>query len=160
MEELTSQIRENKSYPACEISLRIKTAKDTLLSNNNNENEEKESCDINIRNVYNKRIISIGDIHGSYVGLLEILYYANITTSIDKCEWKSQDLNINNNYSNNTLLVQVGDIVDRGPGATESQNCLKYLQSTASSFNSKVVRLLGSNNNNYHNDSYSLIFKN
>jgi hypothetical protein len=55
-------------------------------------------------------------------------------------------------FSNSTVLIQVGDMVDRGPGTTESKNCLRNLQATAKLFNSKVVRLLGSNNyyQNFH----------
>ena len=93
-----------------------------------------------------RRIVSIGDVHGSYTGLLENLYYAKIIKSIDECEWKPQIADSIDSYYNSTLLVQVGDIVDRGEGATEAQNCLKKLQFTANEYNSKVIRLLGSNN--------------
>lgn len=86
----------------------------------------------------NKRVIAIGDIHGAYEGLLEDLFYANITTSISSCSWRSQ--------TTPTLVVQMGDMVDRGAGALESLECLRTLQSTASDFNAKVVRLLGSEN--------------
>ncbi len=41
-----------------------------------------------------------------------------------------------------TLLVQVGDIVDRGPQATEAWECLKHLQATSPE-GSAVVRLVG-----------------
>ena len=82
------------------------------------------------------RVIAIGDIHGSYVGLLEDLYDANITTSRDICVWRPQQTR--------TLLVQSGDLVDRGPGALESFKCLQNLQNTASEYNGEVVRILGS----------------
>ena len=91
------------------------------------ENESKEQ---------NVRIIAIGDIHGSYVGLLENLFDANITTSIDICHWRLQDTK--------TILVQTGDLVDRGPGAIEALDCLKSLQDTAEQYNGQVVRLFGS----------------
>lgn len=81
------------------------------------------------------KIIAIGDIHGSYDGLLEDLFAANITSSPHSCLWKPQP--------SPTLLVQMGDMVDRGPGALESLECLRSLQSTASENNAKVVRLLG-----------------
>ena len=42
-----------------------------------------------------------------------------------------------------TILVQVGDIVDRGPSALEAFLCLKHLQKTAPEFNGEVVRLFG-----------------
>jgi hypothetical protein len=85
----------------------------------------------------NKRIVAIGDVHGSNAGLLADLFAANITQSADVCEWKSQS-------PYGTILVQVGDIVDRGPHATEAFNCLRHLQAAASDHNSKVIRLIGS----------------
>lgn len=95
-----------------------------------------DGCSILSENVGENRVIAIGDIHGSYDGLLTDLFAANITTAPTACEWKSQDVS--------TLLVQMGDMVDRGPGALESLECLRHLQATAADFNSKVVRLLGS----------------
>jgi hypothetical protein len=83
------------------------------------------------------RIVAIGDVHGSLDGLRTDLFHANITMFKDKCEWKNQQVG--------TLLVQVGDIVDRGPNALEAWLCLDHLQKTAHTFNSKVVRLIGSN---------------
>lgn len=95
-----------------------------------------DGCSLLSENAGEGRIIAIGDIHGSYDGLLQDLFAANITTSTEGCDWKRQDVP--------TLLVQMGDMVDRGPGALESLECLRHLQATAADFNSKVVRLLGS----------------
>lgn len=83
-----------------------------------------------------QRIVVVGDVHGAYDGLLEVLYHANITADKSSCVWKKQPVK--------TLLVQVGDLVDRGPGALESFACLRKLQTEASKFNGTVVRLLGS----------------
>lgn len=137
------------TYPACEISKIIKNERDlTCLMNNNSFIGSINSVDINKKFISRtERIVSIGDVHGSYFYLLENLFKANITTAINKCEWKSQEIDINDiNYYNRTVLIQVGDMVDRGPGTTESKNCLKHLQATANQFNSEVVRLIGSNN--------------
>lgn len=95
-----------------------------------------DGCSILSENAGESRVIAIGDIHGSFDGLLTDLFAANITTAPTACEWKAQEVP--------TLLVQMGDMVDRGPGALESLECLRHLQATASDFNSKVVRLLGS----------------
>ncbi|RYY77525.1 hypothetical protein EON63_18585 [archaeon] len=95
--------------------------------------------------VSDHRVIAIGDIHGSYTGLLEDLYYSNITRGRNECVWKEQ--------STKTVLVQMGDLVDRGPGALEALKCLRKLQREASKFNGEVVRLLGSKNN--HLDSHT-----
>jgi len=81
-----------------------------------------------------KSIIVIGDVHGEYDGLLENLYNANITKDRSTCDWKEE--------TNRTLLVQVGDIVDRGNRSYECYFCLKHLQQTATNSN-KVVRILG-----------------
>ncbi|RYY86886.1 hypothetical protein EON63_05055 [archaeon] len=59
--------------------------------------------------VSDHRVIAIGDIHGSYTGLLEDLYYSNITRGRNECVWKEQ--------STKAVLVQMGDLVDRGPRA-------------------------------------------
>ncbi len=82
----------------------------------------------------NKRIVVIGDVHGDYNGLKENMYQANITVSEDLCEWKSGN--------NDVLFVQMGDIVDRGPNATEAFMCLRHLQQSAPE-GSQVIRLLG-----------------
>ena len=82
------------------------------------------------------RIIGIGDIHGSLEGLLEDLFYANLTVSKTRCEWRPQ--------SERTLVVQMGDYVDRGAGALESLQCVRDLQAKAKKFNAEVVRLVGS----------------
>lgn len=36
------------------------------------------------------RVVVIGDVHGSYEGLLELLYYSNITASEKSCRWREQ----------------------------------------------------------------------
>ena len=43
-----------------------------------------------------------------------------------------------------TLLVQMGDIVDRGNGSTLAWRCIRHLQSSAAQYNGQVVRILGS----------------
>jgi hypothetical protein len=81
------------------------------------------------------RIISVGDVHGSLDGLLEILFHANVTAAPDVCEWRPD--------SNNVLLVQVGDIVDRGSQALAAWKCIDKLQHENVPDGSKVVRLVG-----------------
>lgn len=86
------------------------------------------------------RIVIIGDIHGDFKGLHEILSYTGILNRhVDdgfNCNW-------NNNTSKKFLLIQTGDVVDRGPATIECFNCLKSLQATAISKSHKVIRLLG-----------------
>jgi len=52
------------------------------------------------------RLIVIGDVHGSAKGMQEVLYKANITTGLTSCSWTEQPFP--------TILLQIGDIVDRG----------------------------------------------
>jgi metallophosphoesterase superfamily enzyme len=96
-----------------------------------NFESDRDQCD---NTSSNSRIIVLGDVHGSLNGVKEILYKANVTKSPLTCKWKA---NITN-----TILVQVGDIVDRGPQALESWKCFEKLQQTSVD-NNVVIRLLG-----------------
>lgn len=80
------------------------------------------------------RIIAIGDVHGSHDGLMEVLYQAKLTASSSACKWRA--------HLESTIVVQMGDIVDRGPGATEAWKCLQDLQITTPP-GVKLIRLLG-----------------
>jgi hypothetical protein len=63
-------------------------------------------------------MIVIGDIHGSYDGLREVLFQANVTSSADLdtiCEWQEQS-------DTGTVVLQIGDMVDRGPGAVRQRH--------------------------------------
>ena len=81
------------------------------------------------------RVIGIGDLHGSLDGLQDILFSANITISKDSCLFW-------NPSARDTIVVQVGDIVDRGEYAAEAWFCLEELQRNPPQ-GSKVVRLVG-----------------
>jgi hypothetical protein len=83
------------------------------------------------------RIVAIGDVHGSLSSLLHVLFKAGIVVSDSVCEWSSE--------SPPTLLVQTGDVVDRGPSSLESWRCLSNLQAKSRLMGAKhnVVRLLG-----------------
>lgn len=113
-----NRITDISSIPACRAISLLK-GKDTLESSDNNEF---------------KSVVVIGDVHGEYDGLLENLYNANITKDTSTCDW--------NEATKRTLLVQVGDIVDRGERSYDCYFCLKHLQQTATNSN-KVVRILG-----------------
>jgi hypothetical protein len=84
----------------------------------------------------NQRIVVIGDVHGELGGLLEVLNMAGVVDG-NECVWAAKP-----QPAGGTLLVQVGDIVDRGPSATEAWHCLKTLQESAPA-GSEVVRLVG-----------------
>jgi len=65
-----------------------------------------------------------------------ILQHAGISTLTDPCVWSKASSNTP------TVLVQLGDLVDRGVESLECLRCLESLQRTAP-VGSKVVRLIG-----------------
>lgn len=82
------------------------------------------------------RLVVVGDIHGNWKGLMEDLSHAGLTVP-GQCVWRQSD------GSDSVLLVQTGDVVDRGRYSIECFSCLQKLQDTAESFGHKVIRLLG-----------------
>ncbi len=107
------------------------------LDSNSKECEDENSISSSSTSS-SPRIIVIGDVHAASDGLQEILFNANITKFLKgDCRWRDQP------SKNGVLLIQVGDMVDRGPTAVEAWRCLNLLQTTAESVNSRVIRLMG-----------------
>lgn len=89
-----------------------------------------DSCAIAKRPL-ERRIVAIGDVHGSYNGLIALLQ-------------KSRLINSFRNWSGgSSTFVQIGDVVDRGPDSEKCWNFLDQLQQQAKKTGGKVVRLLG-----------------
>jgi len=79
----------------------------------------------------NRRRIVVGDIHGELKGLEEILLHAGI---IDRNKsWVGGD----------TVLIQTGDVIDRGPHSRGALSLLRRLQQEAVASSGKVVRCCG-----------------
>ena len=78
-----------------------------------------------------KELIAFGDLHGELDGFLELLLHAGLIDG--RVRWKG----------GNKTLVQVGDVVDRGPHPVDVNNLLARLQREAEQKGGKVVRLLG-----------------
>jgi hypothetical protein len=78
-----------------------------------------------------KRRIVIGDVHGELAGLREILLHAGLIDDHDS--WTGGE----------SLLIQVGDVIDRGPCSRECVGLLRSLQSQAPEAGGQVVRLCG-----------------
>lgn len=76
-------------------------------------------------------IIAIGDVHGEMDGLQEVLIHAGVIDS--RGLWRG----------GNKTLVQVGDVVDRGPYPFEANRLLSTLQRDAEAQGGKVIRLIG-----------------
>jgi hypothetical protein len=78
-----------------------------------------------------KRSIIVGDIHGELDGFREILRNAGL-------------LDINDNWSgDDSILIQTGDVIDRGPYSREAFVLLRKLQQEAPSAKGEVIRLCG-----------------
>jgi hypothetical protein len=78
-----------------------------------------------------KRRIVIGDVHGERDGLREILLHAGLIDDHDS--WTG----------GGSLLIQVGDVIDRGRYSRECVGLLRSLQSQAPEAGGQVVRLCG-----------------
>lgn len=76
-------------------------------------------------------IVAVGDVHGELEALREILRHAGLLG--DEDQWTG----------GNAVLVQTGDVIDRGPKSKECYRLLASLQSRAPAAGGKVVRLLG-----------------
>lgn len=84
------------------------------------------------------RIIAIGDLHGMFASFKKILQQAGISSADDPCVWSKPS----SPSARPTVLVQLGDLVDRGVESLECLRCLESLQKTVPA-GSKVVRLIG-----------------
>lgn len=78
-----------------------------------------------------KRRIVIGDVHGELAGLTDILRHAELID--DRDAWTG----------GRSLLIQTGDVIDRGPHSLECVRLLRALQSQAPAAGGEVVRLCG-----------------
>lgn len=77
------------------------------------------------------RVVAIGDIHGEFDGLVTILQETGLLD--DRLAWAGGD----------AVLVQTGDMVDRGPGVRKVLDLMMRLQGEAASAGGRVVVLLG-----------------
>ena len=77
------------------------------------------------------RIIAIGDIHGNYAGMVDILQRTQLIDANQR--WIGQD----------ATLVQVGDFLDRGEHVRKVMDLLINLQAQAAQGGGRVLVLLG-----------------
>ena len=122
------------------------------------------------------RLIVIGDIHGSLTGLIEILENANVIvpTGPKRKANKAQALQKDNQDETNkkpksplcewdwsqphsTQVIQMGDIVDRGPRALESYQCLESLTEQLRQKQEGNVDINEDNLYKDHRSKYSII---
>ena len=76
-------------------------------------------------------IVAVGDVHGELDRLREILHHAGVLGDQDR--WSG----------GSTILVQTGDVIDRGPDSMGVYRLLEKLQLEAPRTGGAVVRLLG-----------------
>jgi hypothetical protein len=77
------------------------------------------------------RIVAIGDVHGAYQRLVDILRTAGLIDA--RLRWSGQK----------THLVQLGDVVDRGPDSRRALDLLRQLEGEAPQAGGAVHLLLG-----------------
>lgn len=77
------------------------------------------------------RLMAIGDVHADLEATKEVLILANIIDQNHK--W----------IAKNTILVQTGDLTDRGPDGDAILKFLKQLEEEAPKHNSQFITLLG-----------------
>jgi hypothetical protein len=77
------------------------------------------------------RVVAVGDVHGAYSRLVEILRVAGLIDGRER--W----------VGGRTHLVQVGDIVDRGPDSRKALDLLRRLEQDAAKAGGAVHVLIG-----------------
>jgi calcineurin-like phosphoesterase family protein len=78
-----------------------------------------------------ERVVAIGDVHGAYDRFVEILKVAGLIDA--DAHWSG----------GTTHLVQVGDVVDRGPDSRKALDLLRHLEREAQAAGGMVHQLLG-----------------
>jgi len=77
------------------------------------------------------RVVAVGDVHGAYDRFVEILRAASLVD--DKLRW----------IGGRAHLVQLGDVVDRGPDSAKALDLIERLQKDAARAGGAVHPLLG-----------------
>src|SRR5580765_7638710 len=77
------------------------------------------------------RVVAVGDVHGAYDRYVEILRTTGLLD--DRLRWTG----------GRTHLVQLGDVVDRGPDSLKALDLLERLEKDASRAGGAVHALLG-----------------
>ena len=77
------------------------------------------------------RVVAVGDVHGDFDGVVSILQEAGLIDA--RSHWKG----------GNAILVQVGDLVDRGPRSRDVLDLFMALEAEAPHSGGRVVVLLG-----------------
>ena len=79
----------------------------------------------------NGRVVAVGDVHGAFDQYVSILTEARVIDS--RRRW----------IGGNAVLVQVGDVVDRGPHSRQALDLIRKLEGEAAKAGGAVIFLLG-----------------
>lgn len=85
------------------------------------------SCDLRTT----ERVVAVGDVHGAYERFIDILRAAEVID--DRERWSG----------GRTILVQLGDVLDRGPDSRKALDLLRRLEREATRAGGHVYPLLG-----------------
>ncbi|KAH6570714.1 hypothetical protein BASA60_007582 [Batrachochytrium salamandrivorans] len=83
------------------------------------------------KSISKRRVVAVGDLHGDFEMSVETLQVAKIIN--DDLEW----------IAGNTILVQTGDVVDRGHDTIELYDLLRDLTDQAKKHGGRLIQLLG-----------------
>ena len=89
--------------------------------------EAPSSCNLSTPN----RVVAVGDVHGAYERFVKILQTAQLIDN--KQKW----------IGRGAVLVQTGDVVDRGPDGRRALDLLRRLESEAERAGGRVLALVG-----------------
>ena len=78
-----------------------------------------------------RKLIAVGDVHGQFEGFVKILRHAKLIDA--QHHW----------CGGHNQLVQIGDILDRGPFSLKVDRLLDQLQVEAETAGGEVIRLIG-----------------
>lgn len=91
-----------------------------------------------------KKVFVIGDVHGEYHGFAAVLISAKLMSP--ELKWTGKK----------NILVQIGDIIDRGVYPMQIDKLLDVLQKEAKKAGGKVVRLIGNHELEILKKNYSI----
>eukprot|EP00919_Chromeraceae_sp_WS-2016_P055512 GHVR01131960.1.p1 GENE.GHVR01131960.1~~GHVR01131960.1.p1 ORF type:complete len:647 (+),score=136.26 GHVR01131960.1:62-2002(+) len=97
--------------------------------------------------IWNGEVFVLGDVHGDYDTTVSLLKQSNLID--DSLEWKC----------NNTLFIQLGNVIDKGPMSCELILLFDYLRNNAHVNGNRVELLMGNHEymsptGYYQNESY------
>lgn len=89
-------------------------------------------------------VIAIGDLHGDYEALIEVLSHAGLING--KHSWRG----------GRATLIQIGDFIDRGPESEKVTDYLDKLSAQAARAGGKVIRIAGNHELELLRENFSI----